>query len=82
MLRRVTLEGGLVLNPAVRSFAAYFDTGGVRSCVRRVGRCGSFVGSPYNVSHLSTDMGQINVEEKQNHLTGSRVQPASVTKYL
>ena len=44
ILGRVTIDGGLVLAPAVRSFAAYFDTGRVEVICPACGKKRDFHG--------------------------------------
>lgn len=44
VLGRVTTDGGLVLNPAVRAFAAYFDTGRIEVVCPACGTMRAFRG--------------------------------------
>lgn len=45
LLGRVTAEGGLVLDPSVRSFAAYLDTGRIEVVCPACGRTKEFRGT-------------------------------------
>ena len=54
VLGRVTSDSGLVLDPAVRAFAAYFDTGRVEVACPACGRAREFRGSSLRMNPNAT----------------------------